>query len=920
MLMFFKALFASCTFLLIGGSLNAQISVDNSLTPAQMVDALTGPGVSVSNITYTGGVGQSGSFDGSLSNIGLLNGIVLSSGLVDNIVPPNIPSTNVGGAGDPDLVTVAQSVTSNPEAGLINSTFDVAILEFDFIPSGDSVSFGFVFASEEYLAWVNTQYNDAFGFFISGPGFAGPYAAPGAFPLGAENLAFVPGTTDPITISTINPGLNPSYYIDNPAGATHSFNGFTVPMSIEFVVVCGQTYHFKFAVADCQDGILDTGVFLEGSSFISNAVEVVVATVTGDTSVFEGCTWADFIFSRPISDTTDTLIINYAVSGTATSGVDYAALTNPVIFLPGEDTVIVTLIPNADGIPEPGESVIITAFTVNACGDTVLTSGTVWIFDEPDIQINELDTTIMCPTDSVLAYAFASGGFGPYTYVWTGYPSVTSQEYLPGLIPGPIDYYVEAMDQCGNIGIDTITITLNQTLAIDSLVSTPSSTCSPTGSVTVYSSGETTIISPTSYHWDDSLNYANPGAGTFSNTAVWAGLPSGWYYVTVTDDVCSVSDSIFVSEAASGTVGAFAHDTTVYCILDSMLVFADPIGGSSPYSYSWSTTGDTTLINSTTVPINANGSIDYYITIIDACGAVGVDTLTVTVNQTLALDSLTTFWSSQCGSTGIVGAFPTGVTSVLSPTSFLWNDYDNHINPGSGSSWPDTIWSGIPSGWYYVTVTDDVCSVNDSIWVTEVPLPISSFIASPLSGCSPVTAVFTNTSQSSADFEWSFGGNIVNVTNQDPIAQTFTSTSIVTLIAYDATGCADTSSTTITVITCGCMDPIATNYNPAAVQDDGSCYFPEPTVIAPNIFTPNGDGNNDVFFLEVTNAINVDIIILNRWGNQMFNQSGLDLSWDGTVGGELAEDGTYFVKYTVTGVPGTTSVSGHGFVQLVSNE
>ena len=59
----------------------------------------------------------------------------------------------------------------------VSSVNDVCILEFDFQPAGDFVSFNYVFGSNEYLAWVNSTYNDIFAFFLSGPGITGPYAA-----------------------------------------------------------------------------------------------------------------------------------------------------------------------------------------------------------------------------------------------------------------------------------------------------------------------------------------------------------------------------------------------------------------------------------------------------------------------------------------------------------------------------------------------------------------------------------------------------------------------------------------------------------------------------------------------------------------------------------------------------------------------
>src|SRR5690606_39091386 len=80
------------------------------------------------------------------------------------------------------------------------SIYDKSVLEFDFIPTGDTISFNYVFASSEYNSFTCTQYNDAFGFFLSGPGINGPFSN------NAVNLAVVPNTTIPITVNTVNSG------------------------------------------------------------------------------------------------------------------------------------------------------------------------------------------------------------------------------------------------------------------------------------------------------------------------------------------------------------------------------------------------------------------------------------------------------------------------------------------------------------------------------------------------------------------------------------------------------------------------------------------------------------------------------------------------------------------------------------------
>ena len=326
------------------------------MTPEQYVQSLVGGGIEISNVTFTGNPTQIGTFNGTNANVGFDAGVVMAAGPINGLLgAPNLADDGQPGSGiaDNDLLAVAQSV--NPG---IFTTSDAAILEFDFVPSSNVAAFNFVFSSDEYLQWVNSNFNDVFAFFVSGPGIAGPFGAPPAFPGGSQNVAVVPGTNTPITISTIHPGLNGQFYINNN-GNSFTHNGFTVPIPVELDVQCGETYHFKYAIADCTDDYLNTAVFIEAGSFVSDAVDVTVATVSGDTTIVEGCTDANFYFTRPDNDTADTLVINYEIGGEAIEGTDYNFLPDSIVFLPGQDSVTVTLSPFQDGIDEDFESVTI---------------------------------------------------------------------------------------------------------------------------------------------------------------------------------------------------------------------------------------------------------------------------------------------------------------------------------------------------------------------------------------------------------------------------------------------------------------------------------------------------------------------------------------------------------------------------------
>ncbi len=740
-------LFLPLIFLLSAISFGQNIIIDPTPTPTSLVtNTLIGPGLVTSNITYTGDLQQIGFFDGNNSGIGLDSGVVMSSGLVTNIQVGNNPSTDLAGPGDADVLATAQSVTSNPAAGSITSTHDAAVLEFDFVPNGDIVVFNFVFASEEYLTYVNTQFNDAFGFYLSGPNPAG-----GNY--NVDNLALVPGTSEPITISTIHPGLNNQYYIDQSSGPYgHSFNGFTVPIEIRFNVICDSTYHFKFAIADCQDGILDTGVFLDGGSFQSIPVDLSLETNVGtgpmgDSVIYEGCgVDANFVFTRPSCQSSDSLWVNVDISGTATNGVDYVTLPDSVLFLPDSTSLSIPFTAFQDGVNEGFESVTLTVVNVLPSGDTIVSVGTIWLYDEPNVSV-------------------------------------------------------------------------------------------------------------------------------------------------------------------------VAQDTTLFCLQDSVDIFAPAFDGIPPYTWDWTPMTDTTY--STTVPADSNGTFDYYVTVTDACGFQATDTLTLVQNQTLTIDSLLQFPASACLPDGAVSSIVSGITNNLGSEIYHWE------NQSATDSIQASVWQNIPSGWYYFTITDDVCTESDSVFVEQNNPPIANLDASATAGCDPFEVTFTNSSENSVNYLWDFGdGTSFNIGDLSSQNHTFTSSSQVMLVAYDANTCSDTAYIDISVIACGCTDPNAENYDPNAVQNDGSCTYPIPAAFPPNVMTPNGDGDNDVFFIRTENTVTLELIILNRWGNVMYDQSIDILStpfagWDGTTpNGKDAGEGTYFYRYVATGVNGD-KVEGHGFLQLV---
>ena len=362
-------LFIICMLILSIQFLNAQVNVTPNNVANQLAQKLVGFGVNVTNATLDCGSANndginhgSGLFTVTSSNLGIDSGIVLTSGVAASTPSLNgvngltgLPSNVTNLAGDPDLTTLVGGLTR-----------DKCILEFDFTTLGDTVSFDYVFGSSEYTSFTCTNYNDVFGFFISGPGIVGPYSN------GSKNIALVPGTTScPVAISTIycpnSPGccnttsycfgntagcttLNATnntcqYFVCNANGTTIRYPGFTTVLTAVSPVIPCSTYHLKLAIADKQDNILDSGVFLKAGSLKSNIIQIKLnaglTSSSGSPVIVEGCDSANLKITRKIvSGTVYADTINLQYGGNAQNSIDYSSLPTQLTFLPNaSDTV-----------------------------------------------------------------------------------------------------------------------------------------------------------------------------------------------------------------------------------------------------------------------------------------------------------------------------------------------------------------------------------------------------------------------------------------------------------------------------------------------------------------------------------------------------------------------------------------------------
>ena len=256
-----RVVIAGTGVLLLAGPASAAPFVIAPATAAQMVATLvagsSGISVVAGSEVYTGAATASGTFTGGTGILPFNTGIVLTTGSAAGPIGPNDnPQFSVMNEtpGDGQLDTLSGQVT-----------FDAATLEFRFTSTTSTISFQYVFGSEEYNEFVGTDFNDVLAFFLNG-----------------LNIALLPGTSTAITINTVNCTLNSQFYTDNgggvggggPCGDANldtQYNGLVGANAFSLfatgAVIPGVQNTIKLSIADAADDVLDSGVFLAGGSF-----------------------------------------------------------------------------------------------------------------------------------------------------------------------------------------------------------------------------------------------------------------------------------------------------------------------------------------------------------------------------------------------------------------------------------------------------------------------------------------------------------------------------------------------------------------------------------------------------------------------------------------------------------------------------
>lgn len=805
------------------------ISVDVvTYTPQELVEEILITGcLSASNISYTGDPQSIGYFSGGNTAFGFDDGVILCSGNATDAEGPNTGTgtgTNMGANGDADLTSIVGA-----------TTYDAAVLEFDFVPASDQLHFEYVFGSDEYMEYANSNYNDGFAFILDG----------GPENYNNENIALLPGTSTPVSINNVNETSNPGYYISNEPGNEIEYDGYTVTLVAEADVTMCETYHIKLVVADCYDGILDSGVFLKAGSFASGESYTMQAfNPWFQTDVFyESCETNIVFYRMDSSSVNEDVPVDITIGGNAIENDDYSDFPDNPIIPAGEYSDTITIEAYDDGITEGTEYITFTF--ENGCPCTSETStDTLFIEDALNPQPVISNSGPICvgyPAD--LYVDFAQGydstlidvvwESGDTSLLQTVNPTVTTtynaevlypcqtlnlsttvdvveppvvdlgpdQEVTgletgmnadpdPGntgswtMIDGPGDaVFADPNDPASQVVVDTFG---TYTFVWEEYSLPPNCFDSDTIEITFFHIptaefeltpilcyGDTVLVSFTgdTYDWA-SFNW------DFDGALVVSGDGSGPYELLYDNPG---THTIHLEVVENANVAENSEDLLIPPELTHILsVFDGTCNDSCNGSAEVEVSGGTPSYDyswASGAPENPNLCAgDYSLTVTDANGCITTDSFTINEPPELVYD--TAYTNLSCYNADD-GTMQINVSGGVEPYTYAWTN-----------SFTDSSQQDVPAGAYSVSVTDaNGCSISETFVLTQ-PNPLQAAISPDILVCEGQT-VYVNAQHSGGTspytYTWNHAGDFVD--GQSSFQDTPDNDTIYAVQVVDGHGC-----------------------------------------------------------------------------------------------------------------------------------
>ena len=800
-----------------------------------------------------------GYFEESEEIVGFPRGIILSTGRVADAAGPNK---------DTDTGNVLSGVTADPDLSLASTgtVYDRSGLEFDFIPLQPTVTFRYVFASEEYCEFVNEDFNDIFGFFISGPGLNGPFAN------GAVNLATVPGTDLPVSINNVNFGRNEAFYLDNefpsvrrtvgcggsavagPRFELIEYDGQTVILTATVDLQTCETYHIRLLVGDVQDGAFDSAVFLEAGSFDLGG-SVSLGNENGDTTlttIFEGCETTNIRIQRsedsnPASD--QTIAYRIGANSTAQEGTDFTAGSGSVTIPAGETFANIPVIAFDDGETEGQESLWLYLDIPCACySDSIQL-----IIDEVSPLTVGLEEAYFCPDESVTLRPDVSGGVPPLRYQW----SFGSTEAEPTLTPPlPTSIELTVADACGQ----TVTRSIATFSSVPPGLSVPDQELQACRGESQAIALDLTGTAPFT------LTYQVSG-GPIETVAFAAGGRQNWnisrggvyQLIALEDRGCRVAvDEQLRVDFFDPAINPRLQSPSCAGRSDGVIEVTH-LQTVAPYTYEWTGVDPEGLV-ATGLPAGS-----YSLRVTDALGCSSERSLNLPEPDPLLPVEIT------CNEVQRPPLMPSA-NGGRPPYAYSVDGVNYFDRTG---------WNRLAEGQFYTLRIRDAlgCEITQPDFfypkATRRPVRLPTFVPQEIAGSARVEPDYLVPPDQIAVYRWSPAELFDCAVCPTPTVSA-PSTQTISLVVENIYGCVDSLVTQVAV--------------------DGRV-----PVYVPNIFTPNGDGTNDrvsVFANTDQVARILEFRVVSRWGNVLyeardFAPNDARVGWDGSLNGQPAGVATY---------------------------